>query len=295
MRYTLRQLEVFLAVARSQSVSRAAEELAMSQSAVSSALADLEGQFEIRLFDRIGKRLQLSGLGRVLRPRAEALQAEARGFEQALASHSELGQLRVGATLTIGNYVIVPLMARFMREQPGARISLEVANTEQIAHKLANFEIDVGLVEGELQNPDLDVSRWCEDELVVFCAPDHPFAQRRTLRDADLREAQWIVREPGSGTRQAFDHAMHGILPELSISLELQHTEAIKSAVEAGLGLGCVSRIAVADAFKHGTLHACRVPERDFRRHFYFVLHRHKYKTPGVQRWLELCKREFRP
>jgi len=88
---------------------------------------------------------------------------------------------------------------------------------------------------------------------------------------------------------------MHGILPELSISLELQHTEAIKSAVEAGLGLGCVSRIAVADAFKHGTLHACRVPERDFRRHFYFVLHRHKYKTPGVQRWLELCKREFRP
>ncbi|HKP60653.1 MAG TPA: LysR family transcriptional regulator [Polyangiales bacterium] len=295
MRYTLRQLEVFLAVARSQSVSRAAEELAMSQSAVSSALADLEGQFDIQLFDRIGKRLQLSGLGRVLRPRAEALQAQASGFEQALANHSDLGLLRVGATLTIGNYVTVPLMAKFMQEQPGARISLEVANTAQIAHKLANFEIDVGLVEGQVHDADLEASRWCEDELVVFCAPNHPFAKRRSLRDDDLREAQWIVRERGSGTRQAFDQAMRDLLPELSIALELQHTEAIKSAAVAGLGVGCVSRICVADEFKHGTLHACRVPERDFRRHFYFVLHRHKYRTPGVQRWLELCRREFRP
>ncbi|HKU39783.1 MAG TPA: LysR family transcriptional regulator [Polyangiales bacterium] len=293
MRYTLRQLEVFLAVARSESVSRAAHELAMSQSAVSSALADLEGQFDVKLFDRIGKRLQLSSLGRTLRPNAEALHAHAAGFEHALARHDDLGVLRVGATLTIGNYVTVPLMARFLREQPGARIKLEIANTRQIAHKLANFEIDVGLVEGELADPDLEVSRWCGDELVVFCAPDHRLAKRKTLSDDDLREASWIVREHGSGTRQAFDHALHGILPELSIVLELQHTEAIKSAVQTGLGLGCLSRIAVAEAFRHGTLKECRVPQRDFKRHFYFVLHKHKYRTPGVQRWLELCRREL--
>jgi DNA-binding transcriptional LysR family regulator len=294
MRFTLRQLEVFLAVARSESVSRAAEQLAMSQSAVSSALADLEQQFDLLLFDRIGKRLQLGGLGLSLRPRAEALLEQARALEQGLSNRSEIGALRVGATLTIGNYVAVPLMARFMREHPGARVSLDVANTAEIARKVSNFEIDVGLVEGELQEAELEVTRWCDDELVVFCAPSHAFAKRRTLRDDDLRNAAWIVRERGSGTRQAFDLAMHGILPELQIALELQHTEAIKSAVEAGLGVGCVSRIAVEDAFRHGSLVACKALHRDFRRQFYFVLHRHKYRSAGVQRWLELCRQQFR-
>jgi DNA-binding transcriptional LysR family regulator len=293
MRFTLRQLEVFLAVARGESVIRAAEELAMSQSAVSSALADLEQQFDIRLFDRIGKRLQLSHLGRALRPRAEALQAQAIGLEEAFAQHNDVGHLRVGATLTIGNYVTVPLMAQFMREHPGARVSLEIANTHEIARKVANFEIDVGLVEGELQQPELELRRWCQDELIVFCAPDHPFAKKRALTDADLKAAQWIVREPGSGTRQAFDHALHGLLHEITIALELQHTEAIKSAVVAGLGVGCVSRIAVADEIRHGTLHACAVPSRDFRRHFFFVLHKHKYQSASIQRWLDLCKSQI--
>jgi DNA-binding transcriptional LysR family regulator len=290
MRFTLRQLEVFLAVARHESVNQAARELAMSQSAVSGSLADLEGQFDVRLFDRIGKRLQLSGLGRALRPRAEALQEQAREFEQGFENRSDVGLLRVGATLTIGNYVTVPLMARFMREHPGARVTLEVANTAEIARKVSNFEIDVGLIEGELQHADLEVTRWCDDELVVFCSPKHPFAQKRALQDADLRAAAWIVRESGSGTRQAFEHAMHGLLHELQITLELQHTEAIKSAVEAGLGVGCVSRIALEESFRHGSLAACSVPQRDFRRQFYFVLHKQKFRSAGLQTWIELCK-----
>jgi DNA-binding transcriptional LysR family regulator len=289
MRFTLRQLEVFLAVARSESVSRAAEELGMSQSAVSGALADLENQFEIQLFDRIGKRLQLSRLGRSLRPRCEALQERAGELEHALANRSDIGLLRVGATLTIGNYVAVPLMARFMREHPGARVTLEVANTAEIARQVANFEIDVGLVEGELQHVDLDVTPWCDDELVVFCAASHPFAKKKQLSDDDLRAAVWIVRERGSGTRQAFEHAMHGILSDLEIALELQHTEAIKSAVEAGLGVGCVSRIALGEAFRHGTLVPCSVPKRDFRRHFCFIVHKQKYRSAAIQSWLELC------
>ena len=145
-------------------------------------------------------------------------------------------------------------MARFMREHKGARVTLAVANTAEIARRVANFEIDVALVEGELNHPELEVTRWCDDELVVFCAPSHALAKKRALSDADLRAAAWIVREPGSGTRQAFERAMHGILPELNIALELQHTEAIKSAVGAGLGVGCVSNIAVEDAFESRAL-----------------------------------------
>jgi DNA-binding transcriptional LysR family regulator len=287
MRYTLRQLEVFLAVAQHESVSRAAKGLAMSQSAVSGALADLERQFDVQLFERLGKRLQLSELGRSLRARAEALQQQARELENELERHDAVGQLRVGATLSIGNHLMVPEIARFMREHPSARVTLDVANTAEIARKVLNFEIDIGLVEGELQEPELQVTRWRPDELVVFCAPDHAFATQGALSDADLVQASWIVREPGSGTRQAFEHAMHGILPDLKIVLELQHTEAIKSAVEAGLGVGCVSRVALGEAFRHGSLVPCRVPQRDFHRWFYSVLHERKYQSAAVLGFLE--------
>ena len=290
MRFTLRQLEVFLAVARSESVSRAAKDLAMSQSAASGALADLERQFEIQLFERVGKRLQLSGLGRSLRPSAEALQEQARELEQGLSSQGALAELRVGATMSIGNYLMAPLIARYLREHPGSRILLDVANTAEIARKVLNFEIDVGLVEGQLQDSNLEVTRWRPDELVVFCAPNHPFARKKQLRDEDLKEAAWIVRERGSGTRQAFEHALHDILPELRIELELQHTEGIKSAVKAGLGVGCVSRIALEDAFRHKSLVPCSVPQRDFRRSFFFVLLKGKHRSAGLEAWLALCR-----
>jgi DNA-binding transcriptional LysR family regulator len=291
MRYSLRQLEVFLSVAKHDSVSRAGLELGLSQSAVSEALSELEQQFSIKLFERIGKRLKLSELGRSLRPSAEALYAQASEFEAQLASQASVGTLRIGATLSIGDYLVPPLMARFMREQSGARVTLYVANTSEIARKVINFELDVGIVEGELNESELEVTRWRPDELVVFCAPDHPFAKKRQLTDRDLVHARWIVRESGSGTRQAFERAMHGLLSELDIALELQHTEAIMSAVKAGLGVGCISRIALQDALQHGTLVGCRVPQRDFRRHFFFVLHKHKYKSRGVRAWLALCER----
>jgi len=289
MRYTLRQLEVFLAVARSESVSRAAEELGMSQSAVSGALADLEQQFNVQLFDRIGKRLRSNGLGRSLRPRGEALVEQARELEALLCSPDSLGPLHIGATLTIGNYVAMPLVARFLNQHPGARIELQIANTAEIARKVQNFEIDVGLVEGELHEKDLQVIPWCEDELVVFCAPGHAFCRSPALSDAELLKAVWIAREPGSGTRQAFEHAMHGILSDLDIRFELPDTEAIKSAVAAGMGVGCVSRIALADAVRLGSLVPCSVPHRDFRRQFFFVLHEEKHRGPALDSWLTLC------
>ncbi|MEP7050779.1 MAG: LysR family transcriptional regulator [Pseudomonadota bacterium] len=287
MRYTLRQLEVFLAVAHHESVSRAAEDLAMSQSAVSGALADLERQFEIQLFERLGKRVQLSSLGRSLRPRAQALLEQATELELGFKNQTAVGLVRVGATLSIGNYLMVPEIARFMRDNPGARVTLAVANTVEIARKVLEFEIDIGLVEGELHEPELEVTHWRPDELVVFCAPAHPFAKKRTLSDADLISASWIVRESGSGTRQAFDRAMHGILSDLQIVLELQHTEAIKSAVEAGLGVGCASRVALEEAFQHKMLVPCRVPQRDFHRSFYLVVRKQKYKSAGMLSLLE--------
>jgi DNA-binding transcriptional LysR family regulator len=291
MRYTLRQLEVFSAIARAESVSRAAEALFMSQSAVSGALADLERQFDLRLFERVGKRLVLSELGRALWPQAEAVCEQARALEHNL-SRQHSGELRVGATLTIGNYLCPGLMTRFLREQADTRVSLRIANTAEMAQRVKSFEIDVGLIEGELADPELDVKRWRGDELVVFCSPRHALAKRKTLSDADLCQAEWIVREQGSGTRQAFDRALHGLLPDLNITLELSQTEAIKGAVKAGLGLGCLSRLALSEELKRRTLVACSVPRRDFHRSFFFVLHKRKYRSQALESWLELCRAE---
>tara|TARA_R110002167_G_scaffold17777_1_gene67505 strand:+ start:1056 stop:1946 length:891 start_codon:yes stop_codon:yes gene_type:complete len=288
MRYSLRQLEVFLETAHRQNITRAAESLSMSQSAASSALKELEQQFDIQLFDRVGKRLQLNELGRLFQPRAEALLEQARELENDFNRHMDAGQLKVGATLTIGNYLMVPLMAQYMLAQD-AKVSLQVGNTREIVERVANFDLDIGLIEGEVQHSELKVTPWRDDELVVFCAPDHPLASCKQLSDRELQTAQWILREQGSGTRQVFERALHGLLPQLQIMLELQHTEAIKRAVESGLGIGCLSRIALEEAFKHRTLVRLSVPQRDFRRRFYIILHKHKYLSAGIQRWLSLC------
>jgi DNA-binding transcriptional LysR family regulator len=290
MRYTFRQLEVFLAAAHFQNITKAAESLSMSQSAASSALKDIESQFDLPLFDRIGKRLQLNEQGRLIRPKAEQLLEQAKELERIMAQHKDAGHLKVGATLTIGNYLAVSTMAEMMQEQPDAEVSLSVANTSEIGQKVLNFEIDIGLIEGELQHQDLDVIPWREDELVVFCSPEHPYADQLQLTDRQLKDAEWILRESGSGTRQAFDRALHGVLPEIQVKLELQHTEAIKRAVSANLGIGCLSRVALEDAFKRGSLVPLPVPHRDFSRKFYFVIHKQKYRSAGIERWMELCR-----
>lgn len=289
MHYTLRQLQVFLAVAHFENVTKAADFLSMSQSACSGALKDLESQYDIQLFDRVGKRLQTNELGRLLRPKAEALLAMAEELEHDLRRHKDVGQIKLGATLTIGNYLAVQLITEFMHATAGAKVSLEVANTQSIAEKLLNFDIDIGMIEGEYHHPDLNIIPWQEDELVCFCAPNHPLARHAQLSDLDLTTAQWILRERGSGTRQAFERAMSGLLPNMQILLELQHTEAIKRAVEGQLGISCLSRISLRDAFARGSLIELKVPQRDFHRMFYAVLHRHKYRSAGILKWLELC------
>ena len=205
--------------------------------------------------------------------------------------HQRVGQLKIGATLTIGNYLAVGLMAAYMDDHPGAKLELQVANTSTIAARVANFDLDIGLIEGEIQHSELDIIPWREDELVVFCAPEHPLASKRQLGDTDLRSATWILREPGSGTRQTFDRALHGLLPELNVLLQLEHTEAIKRAVGEGLGIGCLSHIALQEPFSRNSLVPLRVVGRNFSRQFYLIINRHKYRSAGIEHWIELCGR----
>ena len=290
MRFTLRQAEIFVAVSRWGSVSRAAEAVSLSQSATSTALSDLERQFDCLLFDRVGKALHLSSLGAQVLPKAVELLDRAREIEGLLSGEGGMGALRVGATLTIGNYLAPLIVADVLQAHPEARIALTVHNTRTIVSQILSYDLDIGLVEGPCHHPDLYTLPWLEDELAVFCAPDHPLARRRRIDTAKLMEEPWILREPGSGTREVFDRTIHARGLKPVVRLELEHTEAIKRAVESGLGIGCISRLALRDAFRRGSLVPLKTPELALFRRFQFVWHRDKYPTAAVRTFLAACQ-----
>jgi DNA-binding transcriptional LysR family regulator len=287
MRLTLRQLEIFIAVVQTGSASRAAERLSLSQSATSTAIAELEKAYSQALFDRVGKSLRLNDTGQWLLSRATEILDRAQELEDKLSTRSAMGPLRLGASLTIGNYLATLFVARFLQSHPESRVQLAVHNSNDIVNAVARFELDLGLMEGEIQHPDVIAEHWLRDELVVFCAPDNPLAQRRNLSRADVLRQDWILREPGSGTRSTVEQAFGEDRGKLRVRLELEHTEAIKRAVEAGLGLGCISRLALRDAFRRGSLVPLSVKDLDLRRSFYLVRHRHKYISGGLATLIE--------
>ncbi|HSH73698.1 MAG TPA: LysR family transcriptional regulator [Methylophilaceae bacterium] len=295
MNYSLRQLEIFVAISRTESVSRAAEALSLSQSATSTALGELEKQFSLQLFDRLGKSLRINETGQQLLPRAVELLDRAKEIEGLLGGQSGLGRMTIGATLTVGNYLATILVARFLQAHPESRIQLKVHNTRSIVQQIANHELDLGMIEGDCHHPDIEVQPWIADELVVFSAPDHPLAklhkgEARKISMERLLEEPWILREKGSGTRETFDRAFHNHHAQLNIRLELEHTEAIKRAVESGLGIGCISHLALKDAFRRGSLVPLATPNLNLSRYFYFLWHKQKYQTAGMREFLALCR-----
>ena len=290
MRFTLRQIAVFVAVARQQSVSRAALTLSLSQSATSTALGELERLYATQLFDRVGKTLRLNEIGQSLLPQAVELIERAQAIETVLEGRAGFGHLRIGATLTIGNYLATLIVADFLQRHPESSASLQVHNTATIIDQVAGYDLDLGLIEGHCHHPDLIVEPWIEDELVVFCAPTHPLAAKGSATIAELAQEYWIVREPGSGTRQTLDLALSCHQSPLKVRLELEHTEAIKRAVEFGLGIGCISRLALREAFRRGSLVAIATPELDLLRQFQFLWHQRKFQTAGMREFVGLCR-----
>lgn len=290
MRLTLRQLHVFTCIAQQQNVSKAAKHLAMSQSAASTALKELELSYNCKLFDRAGKRLIINALGLELLPRALALLEQAQSVEALLSDNHGFGSLSVGATMTIGNYLATLLIGHFMQQHPDCKVRLHVHNTEQIVQKITRYQLDLGLIEGHYHDSNIIAEPWIADELVVFCAPQHPLAQQGHARLSELSNEAWIVREQGSGTRLAFEQAFLPHQYKPNIRLELEHTEGIKRAVESSLGIGCISRLALRDAFRRGSLVAIETPELNLTRQFTFIWHKHKYQTDAMHEFLTRCR-----
>lgn len=291
MRLSLRQLQVFAAVCRSGGVTAAAESIGLSQSAASQALAELESALDGPLFDRAGRRLLLNERGRALLPQADELLDRAAEVEASLRGRHGVGeiQVRLAASLTVGSYLLPPLVGAYLARERQARIELQVENTNAVIAAVAAYQADAGFIEGPCEHPDLLVLPWREDELCIVAPPGHPLGRKRRLTPNDLAAADWVLRERGSGTREVFDRAAEGWDIAIRARLELGHTEAVMRAVAAGAGLGCLSRCVVEDALRRGELAALRTPFLDLRRPLHAVLHRAKFLSPGLRAVLEAC------
>jgi len=288
MRYTLKQLEVFLAIAKHKNTGRAAEELFLSQSAVSAALQNLEKSYNIQLFDRVSKRLELNEVGKTLRKKAESLVAHAEEFNRELIGHERIGHLKVGASYTIANHLAISCLAGYLEDYPDAQVDILSGNSPDVVSMVLNYEVDIGMIESEINHRDLELIPWLDDELLVFCAPNHPLAKRKRVPDSELKKYRWILREEDSGARQTFDRAFQTLLPQLDVYLEFKHNEAIKKAVEAGLGIGCLSGRVLQGNFRDGSLVPVNISARHtMGRTFYFALNKASYRTPAIRCWLE--------
>ena len=292
MPVSLRKLDIFVSVATLESVTGAAEKLSLSQSAVSMALADLENRYSEPLFHRRGRKLLLNDRGRMLLPLARNILEQAADFEQllSLSTSEPVGRLQIGASTTIGNYLLPLLMAEFSRRYPQAQISLQVNNSEIIARALDEGELDLALIEGPCHIRHLERHDWRSDELVVICGGVHPWAAQGRVDRRKLQTADWIVRERGSGTREIFEQALGVPLTQLSSVVELGHTEAIKKAVEAGSGVSCLSRLAVQRELEQGWLVEITTPLK-LKRTLSLLLPYQCRPSPLLKACLDLLRR----
>jgi len=257
MPLSLRQLEIFEKIATTGSVTRAGKELFLTQSAVSMALSQLEQLSATPLFERIGRRLLLNDSGRLLLKDAREILLAVKRVEWQLQGDSDremVGELLVGGSTTIGNYLLPALLGAFAKRYPKTRVELQVGNTQQVADWLENGSLDIAFVEGPCHSRGLVSVHWRDDELVVVTGPEHSWTGDRAATPDMLASAPWIMREKGSGTREIFEDAMEKAGIDYAISLEFGHTEAIKNGVASGLGVSCLSRVAVRRELEYGVL-----------------------------------------
>jgi DNA-binding transcriptional LysR family regulator len=286
---TLDQFRVFVAVAEREHMTRAAEALNLTQSAVSATIAAIEARHDVRLFDRVGRRIVLTEAGRGFLAEARAVLHRAAAAEQALSDYAKLGRGRLAlvASQTIASYWLPRFLAAFAGRYPGIAIELAIGNTAQAATQVHDGAAELGFVEGPVDDPAL--ARWTigHDSLVLVrsIAPDRP------IDTAWLRDARWIMREPGSGTRAMLESALinAGLDPAaLDIALVLPSNEAVRTAVEAGEGVTALSMLVVAPALRLGALAAL-----DFalpKRAFYALRHKERYRSKAADALLDIIR-----
>lgn len=279
--FTLRQIEIFLAIAEHEHVTRAAKALKMTQSAASVALSELEKSIGVPLFERVGRGLQLNERGRLLESEARLIMQRLADLETIVREDRSrvAGELNVGASSTIGIYLLPARIGQFADRYPDTQVNLRIANTEQIREWLLEREIDVGFVEGPLHDDAIDSEPWLDDQLTVFASPELAARTGTMVSWSEIEQERWILRETGSGTQEVFDRAVEALGSRVKPFLTFGHTEAIKHAVEAGLGFGCLSRLTIERELERRWLTAIDVTDIQLRRTLSIVTRKGSYSS----------------
>lgn len=279
---TLEQLRIFVAVAERQHVTAAARALNLAQSAASHAIAALEQRYDTRLFDRVGRRIELTQAGRAFLAEAQSILSRVERAELALGEFGNLerGTLAVQASQTIAGYWLPRHLVSFRSAWPRIDIRLDIGNTAQVAAAIETGAAELGFVEGAVANDLLVSIPVARDQLILVVGPDHAWARGPAPKASDLLNSEWVLREPGSGTRSEFEHAIAGlgVSPgKLRIAMELPSNEAVRAAVEAGLGATALSASVAAPGIESGLLHHVRfaLPEREF----HVLRHSQRYRS----------------
>lgn len=296
---TLKQLSVFVSIYQTGSTSRASEVLHLSQSAVSSALTELEARLQMPLFERVGRRLNQHPNAHPIYIQAQAILGQALTLEH--YHKHQAGQLHIGASTTIGNYVLPPLLAKLYAALPDAHIDMYIANTQEVVSEVEQLNIDIALVEGMPRPTDMKVIEqraWRTDTLMVFAKRDSKWlTDMAAYNGADncyelsieqLAKLPLLVREAGSGTRQIIDEQLLKHLPDAEIVMAIQQSEAIKHMVSADIGLGCLSQHVIQAELTAGALVQVKVAGIDLSRTWWLVWHKARHQSPIWQSFIDI-------
>jgi DNA-binding transcriptional LysR family regulator len=285
----LNLLRVFHTVARLQSFTRAAEALFLTQPGISKHVKSLEDHYGTRLFDRLGKKVVLTQAGETLFPSVDRIFQLLDRSEKEIADLKGMksGDLRIGASVTIGIYFLPGILQQFQKLHPGIRVSLDIDLNRQIVEKILDNAVDIGLLGAPETDDRLSVTPFFKDELVVIAPVDRAWAARDAVRPLDLLGERFIFSQPGSGTRTIIEDRLRQAGVVLTNTIEFGHTEAVKKAVEAGLGISILSRSTIVKEEKLGTIRSVALSEVDLDRHFYFAYRKDKYLTRLVRTFLQ--------
>lgn len=285
-RITIKQLAVFVAVAKENSVTLAANRMGLSQAAVSQGLTDIEHLLNRRLFDRVGRRLVLNTEGKTLLPLATEILERVSTIEA--PENTSYFFLRLGTSQAIARHRLTPIINTFLQEKPQGHIHVDIDNSTPIAHSLLHFDLDAAFIEGKNYDSALLTLPWQEDRLVIIAAPHHPLANQ-PIRPDRLTDADWILSKRGSGCREAFEQAILPYFQANRIRLEISDHESICNAVQVGLGLACVSANGIQEAVNQGKLVVLNLPWLKLQQTIHLVVHRQKHLSKPLLLFLKQC------
>ena len=300
---TLKQLAVFVSIYQTGSTSRASEELHLSQSAVSSALTELEARLQMPLFERVGRRLNQHPNAHPVYIQAQAILGQSLTLEH--YHKYQAGQIHIGASTTIGNYVLPPLLAKLYEALPDANVDMYIANTQEVVSEVEQLNIDIALVEGMPRPTDMkaiEQREWRTDTLMVFAKRDSKWlASLADYQESEkvynitivqLAKLPLLVREAGSGTRQIIDEQLLKHLPNAEIIMAIQQSEAIKRMVSADIGLGCLSQHVIEAELAAGKLVQVKVAGIDLSRTWWLVWHKARHQSPIWQTFIDIIQEQ---